>query len=109
MTQRHTPHDLRIAAALDELTQRIRERYPDAAFTVVRGEDPDGVYLNAVVDLDDTDEVVDHVLDKLYEVQVERELPVYIMTVPPMERVAALLRDAKHQPTPPISQRPLPL
>ena len=113
MAQEHlTPTnetDPQIATALDELRQLIRARYPDAAFTVFRGEDPDGIYLRVTVDLDDTDEVVDHVLDKLYEVQVERELPVYIVTVPPLERVAALLRDTKRRYTPPISQRPLPL
>ena len=94
--------DPQLVAALAELEQRIQARYPDAAFTTFRGEDPEGLYLRVTVDLDDPDEVVDHVLDTLYEVQVERELPVYVVAVPPLERVADQLRTRSTRPAPQV-------
>lgn len=106
MTQKHmrtsTASDPQMAAALAELEQLIGERYPDAAVTTFRGEDPEGMYLRVTVDLDDPDEVVDHVLDKLYEVQVERALPVYVVAVPPLARVAEELRTRTSRPAPQV-------
>jgi hypothetical protein len=81
----------RIADALSTLESLIRGRYPDVVFTVFEGEDPEGVYLRATVDLDDPDEVMDVVVDALYRIQVEQELPVYVIPVQPLERVAAHL------------------
>ena len=98
MTQTTDP-DPQLAAALAELEQLIQARYPTAAFTTFRGEDPEGTYLRVTVDLDDPDEVVDHMLDTLYDVQVERDLPVYVVAVPPLERVADQLRT---RPAPPV-------
>jgi hypothetical protein len=83
--------DPRILAAIDELTTLIRVHYPDASFDVFRGEDPDGVYLRATVDMDDSEQVIEVVLDKLYEIQVERALPVHVVTTQPLARVAAQL------------------
>jgi hypothetical protein len=81
-----------IADALSTLETLIRGRYPDAVFTVFEGEEPDGVYLRATVDLDDPDEVIDLVVDALYRIQVEQELPVYVIPVQPLERAAAQLQ-----------------
>ena len=94
--------DPQLAAAVDELTQRIQARYPTAAFTTFRGEDPEGLYLRVTVDLEDPDEVVDHVLDTLYDVQVEQDLPVYVVAVPPLERVAQQLRTRSTRPAPQV-------
>ena len=101
MTQTTDP-DPQLAAAVDELTQLTQARYPDAAFTTFRGEDPEGLYLRVTVGLDDPDEVVDHVLDTLYDVQVERELPVYVVAVPTLERVADQLRTRSTRPAPQV-------
>lgn len=80
--------DPRIASAVGELEALILARYPAARFDVCRGEDPDGVYLRATVDVEDSDAVLDLVLDKLYDLQVEQGLPVHVVTTVPLERVA---------------------
>ena len=79
-----------ITAALRVLEGLIRDRYPDASFEVFDGEDPEGVYLRATVDLDDPDEVMDLLVGALYEMQVERGLSVYVIPVQPLERAAQL-------------------
>jgi hypothetical protein len=63
-----------------------------AALAEFEGEDPPGVRLQAIVDIDDTDEVMDLVMDALYDIQVERGLPVYVVTEQPLERVMKELR-----------------
>lgn len=98
-----SPSDARIGAALTELEQFIQERYPDATFTTFRGEEPDGMYLRVTIDQDDPDEVVDHVLDRLYELQVEQALPVYVIAVPPLARIAKALHARSDRPTFPVA------
>ena len=85
----------RIQAALAELKALILARYPDAIFEVLEGEDPVGVYLRTTVDIEDSSDVMETVLDKLYELEVEQELPVYVVTTQPIARVAAQLRARK--------------
>jgi hypothetical protein len=69
----------RIQAALEEIKALILERHSDAIFHVTYGEDPCGIYLKAIVDIDDTDEVTDLYTDRLVDLQVEEELPIYII------------------------------
>lgn len=76
--------DPRIDEALVELRQLIQESYPAATFDVIYRDDPDGVRLRVTVDVDDTDEVLDVVIDQLYEYQVEQGLPVYVLPVQPL-------------------------
>src|SRR5579859_5859508 len=79
-----------IQAALDDLRGLICRRYPMAHFTITQGDEPEGFYLKATVDLADIDEVVDQeLLDRLFEFQVERDLPVYVIPLQPVERVLA--------------------
>ncbi|MGH2589071.1 MAG: hypothetical protein ACRDJE_29455 [Dehalococcoidia bacterium] len=85
--------DARIEAALATLQELIRGSYPDATFSVFEGEDPDGTYLRATVDIDDADEVMDIIVDTLYELQVEQGLPVYVVPVQPLARVADQVRE----------------
>ena len=68
------------------------DRYPDATSSVGLGEDPEGVYLRPVVDVEDRGEVVDAVLDRLVNPQTEHELPLYVVPGRPPERNAAILR-----------------
>jgi hypothetical protein len=79
--------DPRIAAAVDELTQLITSRYPNAQFDVSEGDDPDGVYLTATVDIDDPDEVTDLVIDRTMALQIKEQLPVYVVPIRPISRV----------------------
>ena len=89
--------DPRVQRALADFERLIRERYPDATFELSWGGDLDGVYLTTEVDLEDTLEVLDAIRDRLFEVQVEEELPVYVIPVRPAwsEIEMALNRSSK--------------
>ena len=86
-TERIQEDDARVQQALAELEGLIQSHYPDATFEVAPGEDPEGVYLRATVDVEDTDEVADTIIDRLMEIQVEERLPVYVIPVRPLRRV----------------------
>jgi hypothetical protein len=68
----------RIKAALVELEHMIAERYPTATFKDFIGEEPIGFYLDVTVDLDDTDEVWELIVDRLVDIQVDDGLPIYV-------------------------------
>lgn len=89
--------DPRMRSAIEELKGLIQRRYPEATFEVAREEDPDGIYLRATVDVGDINEVVDVVMERLLELQVEEGLPVYVMPVRPLERVLEQLRQPKRK------------
>jgi hypothetical protein len=80
-----------IRDALVELRGLISAHLPDATFAVVRREDPEGIYLRAVVDVVDLDAVVDVVLDRMVELN-ELGLPVYVLPEWPPARIEAHLR-----------------
>lgn len=73
----------RIQIVIDELKRLIREQYPEATFAVEVGGEPDGVYLVTTVDLEDTEEVLDVIMDRLLEIQIDEQLPVYVLPVRP--------------------------
>lgn len=89
--------DARIRAALEELRALIAARFPAAKFSVVRGDDPEGFYLRAVVDAAEPDDVMDVVVDRLFELEVEEGLPIYVL---PVESFP----DARRQGTPPAAK-----
>ena len=90
--ERQPPSDPRVQAAAAELQDMIAARYPGATFAVAPGEDPEGTYVTATVDVEDTDEVFDIVVERLLQLQVEEGLPVYVLPVRPVERVVTELR-----------------
>jgi hypothetical protein len=92
----------RMKEALDELKGLITARFPQAAFVVEEGFDPEGVYLITTVDIADTDEVIAVIGDRLVELQVDEGLPVYVTPLRPIERVVAELRNRKTA-IPPVS------
>ncbi len=77
-------------AALAELQGMIAARYPETQFAVFRGEDPEGWYLRAVVDVDDPDEVTELVLDRLVDLQLDEGLPLHVIPIRTPERLASL-------------------
>lgn len=88
--------DPRIQAAVRELQDLIRSHFPEATFTVGilddPMDDPEGIYMRAIVDVDDTDEVIDVFMDRLVDMQVDEGLPIYVVAVRTPERIAADLR-----------------
>ncbi len=92
-TERELKLRPRMQAAIEELKGLIREHYPDATFRVTRSpEDPRSIHLMTTVDVPDTTEVVDAVLDRVLEMQIQEKLPVHVIPVQPRERVLAMLR-----------------
>jgi hypothetical protein len=91
--------DPKMHAALDELAGIISQHYPDSTFRVSRGEDdPTIVQLVAVVDVEDTDPVLDLVMDRMLELHDE-DLLVFVVTERPIERTVAMREAA-------LAQRP---
>ena len=89
--------DARIQAALTELREMIEAKFPTATFHAYQGEDPEGTYLEAIVDVEDTDDVIDVFLDRLVDMQIEERLPVYVVPVRTPERVARLVAEAEQR------------
>ena len=82
-----------MARALDDLRCLVREHFPEATFTVARAQDDaDVVHLYVTVDVEDPDNVVDKVLDRMMALQIDEGLPIYVIPLRPPERVAEELR-----------------
>jgi hypothetical protein len=80
-----------LAAAIAEIKAMVLAHYSDATFDVSPGEDPVGTYLTATVDVEDSDEVFDVVVERLLEMQVDEHIPLYVLAVRPIERIIAEL------------------
>jgi len=81
--------------ALQELAAMISQHYPEASFRVSSGEDdPTIVQLVAVVDIEDTDQVLDVVMERLLELHDE-DLLVFVVTERPIERTLAMREAAR--------------
>jgi hypothetical protein len=98
MSIKHAQTLSRLDAAISELQEIIRSHYPTASFAVGHSEDPDGIYLQATVDVEDTDAVLDLVIDRLVQMQVDEAVPIYLLPVRPAERIAALLKRQSQRP-----------
>jgi hypothetical protein len=84
--------------AVSELTGMIASKYPSASFTIAPGiDDEEATHITAVVDLDDPDEVVDLIIDRLVDLQVEEELPISVIPIRTPERVAKLSQQLREQ------------
>ncbi len=81
-----------IQAAIVEIRGLISARFPDATFTVGLGDDPTGVYLRPVVDVDDRGDVFDVFIDRLTDIQDVTGLPLYVVPARPPGRNAAILQ-----------------
>jgi hypothetical protein len=94
-TENHIHLTPRMKEAIDELKGLITARFPQAAFVIEEGFDPEGVYLITTVDIADTDEVIAVIGDRLVALQVDEGLPVYVTPLRPIDRVIAELRNRK--------------
>jgi hypothetical protein len=87
--KRVSANDPKITSAIEEIEASILARYPDAHFEVFSGDDPEGVYLLATVDIEDVEEVTTLYIDRLVDLQVEERLPLFVISLQPFERVVA--------------------
>lgn len=85
--------------AISELRRLIAQRFPAALFRVRCGvDDPQQTYLVTTVDIEDPDEVLETVLDRLLELQLDQGLPINVIPVHTPERIAETRRRiAAHQ------------
>ena len=93
--EQRIPITPRMEEALSELKGLIRGRYPEATFEVGEGDDPEGIYLRATIDVDDRGEVIDLFLDRLVDLQVEEGLPLFVVPQRTPERNAAILAEQR--------------
>src|SRR6266567_6207148 len=90
--------DPRISQALNELADLVRRHYPAATFQVAPAEDdPSIVHLLTRVDVDDTEEVANLVMDRMIQMQVDEGLPIYVIPLRTPERSAALREAQKRR------------
>ena len=83
----------RITQAVEELTALILSRYPNADLTVDEGEEPDGAYITAAVDVEDPDEVTGLVIDRTLALQIDEQVPVYVVPIRSAGQIAASAHD----------------
>ena len=57
----------RVPSAIHDFKSLIRERFPEAEFSVVPGFDPPGTYLEVRVDTDDYETTFDEIFDAIAE------------------------------------------
>src|SRR3954468_20325050 len=87
----------RLAGTAAELREMIAAQYPGATFEVASGDDPPGLYLIPIVDVDDTEEVASMVTDRLLALQIDGGLPIYVFPVRPLARVVADAADQRER------------
>lgn len=79
-------------AAVDELAGTIAASYPSAQLQVTRHpEESTTILLEATVDIDDTDQVVDLVFERMEQLRIDEGVPILVMPLRTPERVARLL------------------
>lgn len=82
-----------IEDALSELQERIRAQFPTATFEVARGiDDLREIHLLTTVDVEDPEEVLDLVIDRVLELQIDEGLPIHVIPPRPSERELEALR-----------------
>lgn len=93
----------RLEATIAEMKDLIRDRYPGASFTFGEGDDPEGGCLTATVDVEDRSEVLGLYVDRLVELQVEEELPLFVIPRRTPERNAAILSQLRDTAAPALT------
>jgi transcriptional regulator of met regulon len=94
MSREHQPPllDERTQRAVNELKATILQHYPTAAFELSYGQDhPENIHLNTVVDVDDPFDVLDKVIDRVVDLQVDEGIPLHVIPMRTPERVRAEL------------------
>jgi len=87
--------DPRRCGAVQELTALVAQAYPEASFTISSGQDdPETTHIIATVDVDDPDEVVDLVIDRMLAIQIDEGLSVHLIPIRTPERTASYRRPA---------------
>lgn len=78
--------------AIAEMKVFILEHFPEATFSAHVRDEPFGVYLTTTVDVDDTDDVVDLVIDRVIDLQIAG-IPLHVLPARTPERQAKVLAE----------------
>jgi hypothetical protein len=85
-------------SAVEELKQLIAARYPTTPFVDEPGiDDPEATHIVATVDLDGLDEVVDLVIDRMLELQLDERILVYLLPIRTPQRLEKLTKQLREQ------------
>jgi hypothetical protein len=80
----------RMQSTIDELTTTIARAFPGTTFTVSHPEDePASIEITAIVDVDDPDDVLDLVIERVVHLQVEESVPIHGVPIRTPERIEA--------------------
>lgn len=96
----------RMEEAVAELRALIASQCPEATFSVSDGDDPEGIYLTAIVDVENMRDVIDVFLDRLLDMQVDEELPIFVVPIRPVERSPAMLAEQQSRSRAAVRDRP---
>ncbi len=80
-------------AAIAGMKAFILERFPEATFRAFVGDEPLGVYLATTVDVDDPDELLDVVIERVLDLQVEQGIPLHVLPLRTPERNAKMIAE----------------
>jgi hypothetical protein len=82
-------------AAIAEMKERILRHYPGTEFTVYERDDPEGIFMSAIVDTENLEAVKALFLSRMVDLQVDEVLPLFVVPERTPEKHAAVLaRDA---------------
>ena len=94
-TTREPKRRPRMQQAVEELKGLVREHYPEAGSRVARSpEDPRIIHLWATVD-EDSDIVMDAVIDRMMQMMIEDKLPIFVIPVRSRERALTMRPEAR--------------
>ena len=94
-TVRIDQSDPHVVSAIADLKDLIGNYYPEATFDLSEGDDPEGLYLTANVDVENIFDVLDIAIDRLVEIQIDQGLPIYLLVGLPPHRVEERLQAMK--------------
>jgi hypothetical protein len=73
----------------------ISAQYPATTFALRPGvDDPEATYLLATIDVEDPDEVLDLVVDRLLTLQLDEGLPIHVL---PLQTPARVVQELQHR------------
>jgi len=83
----------RMQRAVEELKGLVRQRFPGATFQVARDpEEPRSIDLLTTTDVEDRQDVVNVVRDRLLQFQIQEKLPIHVIPLHTVERAGAILQ-----------------
>jgi hypothetical protein len=98
MPEHRFPLSPRMKAAIAEMKSLISKHYPTTTFSVYEWDDPEWIFLSAVVDTEDLEAVTELFISRMVDLQVDEGLPLFVVPERTPEKHAAVLaREAEER------------